>query len=154
MWAELESTEKERESLSKGTLYTIGLSSSWLLHFSMWQTEQSHNAFSAGLKTARRPELPLYYLKLHRWLVKFNWLVLQKKKKFHITAWIQRSKTKMQLPLKSQTNKLLHWFLKARLRAAKLLGLLYQQMQKGISRFLLCFKILYMWRCIVILHLQ
>lgn len=76
MWAELEFTEKERESLFEGAVYTIWVSCSWLLHFSMWQTERSHNAFSAGLKTAHRPELPLHYLKLHRWLVKFNWLVL------------------------------------------------------------------------------
>lgn len=70
------SLPRKRESLFEGAVYTIWVSCSWLLHFSMWQSEQSHNAFSAGLKTAHRPELPLYYLKLHRWLVKFNWLVL------------------------------------------------------------------------------
>lgn len=67
---------RERESLLKGTVYRVGDSCSWLPHFSMWQTEQSHSARSAGLKAHHRPELPPADLKLHRWLVKLNWLVL------------------------------------------------------------------------------
>ena len=72
MWAELESTEKEGITIQGYCTYNPGQLQLVTAFLHVADTAKPQCSLSAGLKRAHRPELPLRYLKLHRWLVKFN----------------------------------------------------------------------------------